>query len=97
MPRIYEIGKALFCRGKAAFSGALEALFDGGACRLDQDDDDQHEALECILDVDTKARNRNDNEVDRCIGKCTENDAEHPAAWQQVQMHPFLLSRHLSV
>ena len=57
MPRIYEIGKALFCRGETAFSGALEALFDGGACRLDQNNNDQHEALECILDIDAEAGN----------------------------------------
>ena len=57
MSRIFEIGKALFCGGEAALSGALEALFDGGACCLDQDDDDQHEALECILDIDAEAGN----------------------------------------
>ena len=71
--------ESLFCRGKAALSGTLEALLDGRACCLDQNNNDQHEALEGILNIDAEPRDGDNDKVDRRIGKCAENNAEHIA------------------
>ena len=67
-------------RFSLASSSCYLSLFlqDGTEC-LDEDDNDQNQALEGILDIHAEARNRNNDEVDRRIGQCAEDDTEHIA------------------
>ena len=50
--RIIVKNSACFCRGKAAFSGTLEAFPNGRAGSLNQDDNDEHECCHHHHDED---------------------------------------------
>ena len=67
-------------KGLAALLGALEALLDDGADGLDEDDDNQHQALEGVLNIHAEGGDGHDDEVDGGIGQGAEQHAEHLTA-----------------
>ena len=67
-----------FCGG-SAFFGNLNTFLDGGACRLDKNDDYKDKTLEGILNINAQSRNGDNDEVDSGIGQRAENNAKHIA------------------
>ena len=70
------ISLLFFGLSKSSSLCSLYAFFNDRSCCLNKDDDNKDQALECILDIDTKRRNGNDDKVDGCIRKGSKEDTK---------------------